>query len=532
MTCPVLSCDVLVLGAGIAGLEAALTAAEAGRDVMTVTKGPQASAGVLGFCAPVGETDSAEKFAGDTFRGGWELGEKPLIRALAEGSAETVAQMEALGLTFDRAPDGKGAYQLLRPLGCSVPRLVRHENSTGRASMALLREACLKRGVRFIEGAQALELTVSGGAVSGAVCMRADNDEPFIARARAVVLATGGAHLMKNSTYPTDQTADGMAMAYRAGARLTDLEFIQHEPCRAVWPKPLGLSTTLLNKGGVLKNRLGERFVLRHYPAEGAAPKDILARLIALEIREGRGSEHGGVYLDLTGIPGDEIKNAHRLYYERFLREGIDLTRDIIEVGPAPHSMMGGVLIDENAWTKVPGLYAAGEVTGGLHGANRLGGNAGAETYVFGRAAGRAAAGYASGAALRPIDPSDKAEILKTGPGAEKTDFRAGSTGARAVAARALGPVRDGAALGEAVRELDELLKALESSVPDSLEALRLKTEACHLTGIALLACRAALERTESRGVHYRADYPERRDPEWKKHIIFTRGTDKETGTW
>ncbi len=520
MTCPVLECGVLVLGAGIAGLEAALTAAQAGKDVLVVSKGAAASAAVLGFCAPVGPLDSAKLFAGDTFRGGWEIGDEGLIRALSEHSADTVRQMEGLGLTFDRRPENVRAYQLLRPLGCSVPRLVKHGNATGKASMAVLRDACAKLPVRFVDRSAALELLKTDGAVRGAVCMRTDTDEPFIVRAGAVVLATGGAHLMKNSTYPPDQTADGMAMAWHAGAALTDLEFIQHEPCRAVWPGPLGLSTTLLSKGGILTNSLGERFVLKHYPAEGAASKDMLARLIALEIREGRGSEHGGVYLDLTGIPEGEIKEKHVLYYERFLAAGIDLTKDIIEVGPAAHSMMGGVRICDDGSTEVPGLYAAGEVTGGLHGANRLGGNAGAETYVFGRAAGKAAAAYRSAPMPETPELNGSGPLLKIDPRAEKTDWEAVKAAARGTAAEVLGPVRDGTTLKKAAAVLEKKLADLKKTVPDSCRSLRLKTEACHLIEIAALACRAALERTESRGVHYRADFPERRDPEWRRHIV------------
>ena len=511
--------EILVLGAGIAGLEAAYTAAKAGKKVLVVSKGAQASASILGFCAPVAEDDSAELFGRDTYFGGWEIGEPELVKVLSKQSRETVHHMEALGLAFDRLSDENRAYQLLQPLGCSVPRLVKHKNTTGKASMAVLKDACLKLGVRFIEHAEALELIMADKAVCGAVCMYVNTNEPFAVQADAVVMATGGAHLMKNSTYPMDQTADGMAMAYHAGASLIDLEFIQHEPCRAVWPKPLGLSTTLLAKGGILTNRLGERFVLKYYPTEGAAPKDMLARLIAIEVSEGRGSDHGGVYLDLTGIPENEIKEKHILYYERFLNAGIDLTKDVIEVGPAAHSMMGGIEISPDCSTGVPGLFAAGEVTGGLHGANRLGGNAGAEVYVFGRVAGKSAAAYQSPLLSKGLDLSNTEQLLKTDSQAERTDYEAERTAAREIMAKAMGPVRDGKTLEEAICFLNEQLKRLRATPVDSMESVRLKTETCHMVEIAGLACRSALIRTESRGVHFRSDHPEQQDPEWKKHI-------------
>lgn len=531
---PIYEYDILVLGAGIAGLEAAYTAAKAGKSVLIVSKGAQASTAVLGFCAPVGENDSVESYAQDTYRGGWEIGNPGLVKALSENSTDTVLHMEALGLRFDRQSGNSQAYQLLKPLGCSVARLVKHENTTGKASMALLREASLKLGVKLIDRAMALELIMSDKTVRGALCIHLDTDAPFVVKAGAVVLATGGAHLMKNSTYPLDQTADGMAMAYHVGASLIDLEFVQHEPCRAVWPKPLGLSTTLLAKGGILTNRLRERFVLKHYPNEGAAPKDMLARLIAVEIKEGRGSEHGGVYLDLTGVAQEEIKEKHMLYYQRFLAANIDLTKDMVEVGPSAHSMMGGVEINENCSTRVPGLFAAGEVTGGLHGANRLGGNAGAEVFVFGRIAGKAAAEYQSGLSLHEFDLDRAAKLLNIDPFAKRTDFEAERTSARKIMAKAMGPVRDGEALENAIRQLDQQLNELKAVVPNSFESLRLKTETCNMVEIAGLVCQSALQRTESRGVHYRSDYPECRDPEWKKHICACHSSksNKETNAW
>lgn len=510
----IIQTGVLVLGGGIAGLEAALTAAEAGTEVLLVSKGDAASPAILGFCAPVGADDSPERYAYETLNGGWGLGREELVRTLAEESAQTVAQMEALGQRFDRNPEG--GWKLLKPLGCSVPRLVKCDNRTGRESMALIRARLEELPVCFREHTAAMKLTVKEGRVTGAICYDMNKQTWFAVRAGAVVLATGGAHLMRHSTYPLCQTSDGMAMAYEAGAVLRDLEFVQHEPCRCVWPKPLGLSTTLLAKGGILTNRLGERFCLKAYPSEGAVPKDILARLIALEVQDGRGSTHGGVYLDLTGTPVDEITVNHSMYYKRFLDAGLDLTRDIIEVGPAAHSMMGGVEIDADGSTGIPGLYAAGEVIGGLHGANRLGGNAGAEVYVFGRRAGAAAVRFAAEApCVSKIDP----EFPVWDVGKAPYDWEGKKQTVRALLAEALAPVRNGGTLKTAAVTLDAWLSEINAVIPASAEEAFRKTECLHLTQIGLLAVQSASLRTESRGVHYREDYPDRDDLNWKKSI-------------
>ena len=512
--------DVLVIGAGLAGLEAAWAAHQAGAEVLVLSKGACASDAVLGFNAPVGLNDSPERFARDTWSGGWKLGDARLVQALSEDSVETVTHMEALGQTFDR--DGSG-YHLLQPLGCGVPRLLHDENVTGRKSMHILREYLRVNRIAVEDGIMAMELILQNGSVRGAVAKHTNKElPPLCVEADAVVLACGGSHLMQNSTYPLSQTADGFAMAYRAGASLVDLEFVQHEPCRCVWPKPLGISTTLLAKGGILTNQAGERFILRSYSNEGAVPKDILARLIALEIAKGKGTEHGGVWLDLTGLPAVEIMENHRLYYERFMNAGIDLTKQRVEVAPAAHSMMGGIAIDENAFTGVRGLYAAGEVTGGLHGANRLGGNAGSETYVFGRRAGSAAA-----SAQQPLEKLEQQSIGKalaccrSGSNAKQVDYAEIKTEIRSVLSAAVGPIRDAETLETAISKLCEIDKQLQK--PCGEQGIIGRQEAVNMALTGRLVCRAALERTESRGVHFRSDFPQM-DDGWQRHIIWKKG--------
>ena len=509
-----LKTDVLVLGAGIAGLEAACAARTAGAEVLLLSKGESASPWVLGFNAPVGREDSVACFTEDTLRGGWQIGDPILARTLAQGALETVTQMESLGLSFDRKADAPREYHLLKPLGCSHPRLVHHENATGRESLRVLRSAALKSGVSIRERWMALSLLKKDIAIQGVLALDLETMEPALILCGAVCLCTGGAHLMEKSTYPLCQTADGYQLAYQAGAALIDMEFIQHEPCRAVWPRPLGLSTTLLSKGGILKNALGERFVLREYENEGAAPKDQLARLIAQEILSGRGSPHGGVYLDLTGLPPEEIRENHSMYYQRFLGAGIDLTRNIVEVGPAAHSIMGGVRIRPDASTDVSGLFAAGEVAGGIHGANRLGGNAGSEIYVFGRIAGKSAAAWcASHPATGAASPwaEEVSAFLPVAGGRQAAYFEAAIPSIRRVLSRALGPVRCGEELKKALEDLEGAEKQLLSPGCD-WAAQKARQEALNLARTGMIACRAALNREESRGVHFRSDFPRRDD--------------------
>jgi fumarate reductase (CoM/CoB) subunit A len=256
----------------------------------------------------------------------------------------------------------------------------------------------------------------------------------------------------------------------------------------------------------------------------------MLARLIAMEIQAGRGSEHGGVYLDLTGLPEAKIKNDHALYYQRFRDAGLDLTKDVVEVAPAAHSIMGGVRIDSSCRTGVPGLFAAGEVTGGVHGANRLGGNAGTEIHVFGALAGENAARYAA-----EVSGSVQVEKVANAANAVLTSWQGNilaETGTelaelkkkiRRLMATSMGPVREKRTLSAALAQFDSLSGMIPAIGSVSPRELSDWFEVRNLLLISKLVCRAALLREESRGVHYRADFPGRDDAAWKKQIGFIK---------
>ncbi len=483
--------DVLVVGAGIAGLTAALAAQEDGASVRLIAKSEVcASDHLLGFNAPVGEGDSAELFFDDTMRGGGQLNAPALVRLLTEGSRETVKILEDMGLSFDKEGNG---YDLLKPLGCTVPRLVHIGNSTGKTAGEAFRRLLSLRGIEPEYGVSLAEVTVSDEEtprVTGAVLFDRNSGIIEKIRARAVVLAAGGIHLMTDSTYDLSMTGDGMAAAYRAGAALCDMGRYQFEPCRCIYPKKLGISTTLLASGGKLTNRLGERFLLKNYRSEGDVPKDALALAVAKEVREGRGTGHGGVYLDLTGIPADILRGKHVMYWNRFRDAGIDLSREIIEVGPAAHSFMGGVKIDASCRTTVPGLLAAGETAGGVHGANRVGGNAGSEVFVFGRTAGRAAAEDAKRFAEPAVPDKPLPAFLRETGTDGKAAFEAVKTEIQAVMSAHMGPLREKNDCAAAAEKLDEIGKRLAGMLPADFEARMSATEAVSLWTV----CRRSAE--------------------------------------
>ncbi len=519
VTCLEKKTDVLVIGGGAAGMMAAIKAARAGSQVLVITDGAYASTAILGFNALVSKDDSRERFFQDIYRGGWEVNDPALVYTFIDGTAQAVKDLEEMGLEFDKKEDG--SYHLLQPLGCSVPRLVHCANKTGLFSMDLMREEMDRLGVETWEHTVGCGLRTEDGTVVGAWAYRNQEETAWCIRAKATVMATGGGHLLKGSTYPAAQTGDGYAMGYRAGARLRDMEFFQYEPCRAVWPKPLGISTTLLAKGGKLTNSEGERFVLKYRPSEGAASKDELARYIAMELKAGKGTPHGGVWLDLTDLPEEEIRVNHSLYDLRFRNEGIDLCKERVEVGPAAHSNMGGLCVDTRCATTVPGLFAAGEAMGGLHGANRLGGNAGAEVYVFGSIAGTSAAQYA--AQKETWDEAEPCLDWNISPKESSPGYAEAIVAIRDALSKAMSPIRDANSLNTILAELDELQGNLhrEKAMCWKDRITCFKAENLLLVGSIMI--RSALARQESRGVHVREEYPDRDDQNWKKSIFVAK---------
>ena len=520
------SAQVLVIGAGLAGLNAAYEAALSGSTVTVAYKsGNRASPEIMGFSTPVSEGDSPELFLEELMESGEGLNRRELARELADRAEEQIGRMESIGLVFDKNADGH--YNGMRALGNSFPRIVHYKALTGARSIKLLAERCRALGVRFLPDTRILELLREGDSVCGAVGV-GPGGEPLVLAASAVVLASGGlSNMYPISTYPEGLLGDGYAIAARAGAEMVDMEFLQYEPCCFVYPEVLHghlLVTTMLSEGAKLLNARGEEFMLksgRGYKVQ----KGELSRAILREIREGRGGEHGGVFFDATALPKQRIVVDNSIFYEAPKRAGIDITVQPGEVAPAPHTFLGGVRIDRNCYV-MPGLFAAGEVCGGVHGANRLGGCAGAEVFVFGTIAGQRAQEYA---ARNPADTEAAVRLAQPVLAAYETKRRGRGSAARdhelfeqirTTIRDGLGAFRDEAGLRACQRGLDSLRPALDEMDGASV-MLRISCE--NMIEAAQMQLVSSLARTESRGVFYRSDFPERDDRNWKKNILLRR---------
>lgn len=495
--------DCLILGGGLSGWMAARECVLAGLRPLIVHDGLGASPWVHGFNVPLAPGDSTERFLADTLNSGQGLSVPALAGALCGDALDVFEMLQSMGLAFNREGDG---YQLLKPLGSSYPRVASIGNETGTAILNTLR-AQLQGDVDELSECRALRLLVRDGRVAGALCYNRKQQSWIHVLAKAVVLASGGyCGIFPVSTNKWDSGGDGAAMAYEAGTRMCDMEFIQYEPSAALWPASLigtSMITTLLFEGAVLRNRSGERFMLRYGPEGERVGKDLLSRRIAAEVAAGRGTEHGGVYFDATGVGRERLEAGYAMYMARYRRAGIDLAAEWVELGPAPHTSLGGVMIDENGATGVQGLFACGEVTGGLHGANRIGGNAGLETLVFGRRAGRSAARFAREGDQLSIEE----EPVRYGAQSCRDSLQAIRQAMKQALQSALGPVRTERPMTEAEALLRECLAQAGGlcgrDAQEEFERLRLVND---LT-TARMTVLSALMRDDTLGCHCREDF-------------------------
>jgi fumarate reductase (CoM/CoB) subunit A len=390
-------CHVLVIGSGGAGIRAALEAARYG-DTILIGKTIAGKGGCTvmaegGYNAVLREADSIEGHLEDTLKGGAFLNDRALAEVLVTEAPDRMDDLLRFGAVFDAA-DGCTIAQ--RPFGGQrYPRTCYAGDRTGHEIVMTLLERLRASGVQIRNEISALELAKDGERVTGAITSTIDGEIGAIA-ADAVVLATGGAgQIYDITTNSTGGTGDGYALGYRAGAELIDMEMVQFHPTGAVYPYDARgrlITEAVRGEGGVLKNIDGERFMKRYDPDRmELSTRDVVARSIATEVLEGRGTPRGGVWLDVTHLPEKQIEERLPLMLEQYLTFGVDIRKEPMEVAPTAHHMMGGIRITPDCQTSVPGLFACGEVAGGVHGANRLGGNALAETQVFGRRAGEAA---------------------------------------------------------------------------------------------------------------------------------------------
>lgn len=488
--------DILIIGGGLSAFVAADTVIrQSNCQVTTLHWGSGASAYIHGFCMPLGQGDSVTLFAEDTRNAGYGQNDPELVRRLCEESLALMPYFRELGLDLDRE---EGTYSLLRSLGSSVPRIAKIQNNTGPVMLHTLRER-LKRSGRFRELAnhRALELVKQDGRIVGARCYDGREKIWYTISAGAVILASGGfGRLFPESTNSSDIGGDGCAMALLAGAELVDMEFIQFEPSAGVWPPAVagkGIVTTMFYDGAVLRGADGRRFMLEYGEAGEQVGKDVQAKWIYREIRQRGATPHGGVWFDATCVPEEKWQGAYKPYLNRYLACGIDLRREAVEIAPAAHTTCGGVKIDGNCRTKIPGLLACGEVTGGVHGANRLGGNAGLETMVFGRIAGASA-----------MEDRIETPELPEERGADRpaeTDVAELRQQMQRVLRDSLNVVRREADMERGARELEKLLEMVTVR-RNSMETIRLFHDLLTAYG----ALRSAMARRGSVGCHYRSD--------------------------
>jgi succinate dehydrogenase / fumarate reductase flavoprotein subunit len=573
--------DVLVIGAGGAGLRAAIEASAAGVSVGVVCKSllgkahtVMAEGGVAAALANVDDRDGWQVHFADTMRGGQYVNNARMAELHAQEAPARVRELEAWGALFDRTKDGRILQRNFG--GHRYPRLAHVGDRTGLEMIRTLQDHGVHQGITFHMECTVTRLLKDGDRVVGAFGYDRERGRFRVFAAKAIVLATGGigrAYAVTSNSW--EYTGDGQSLAYHAGADLIDMEFVQFHPTGMVWPPSVrGILVTegVRGEGGILKNRDGKRFMFEHIPdnyrgqtadneeegwrycqGDKAArrppellTRDHVARCIVREIREGRGSPHGGVFLDIAWIKarvpnGEEhIRRKLPSMYHQFKElAGIDITQEPMEVGPTTHYMMGGVRVDaETQMSKVPGLFAAGECGAGLHGANRLGGNSLSDLLVFGKRAGEYAAAFAKAhlagrieadaveaagrAALAPLD--------RQGAGADAANPFRIQQQLQEMMQKLVGIVRKESEMLEALEGLGHLYghAAMVGAAgnrefnPGWHAALDLES----LLTVSEAVTRAAIERKESRGAQFRDDYPDKSAEFGAVTVVVSKGRD------
>jgi succinate dehydrogenase / fumarate reductase, flavoprotein subunit len=528
--------DVLIIGAGGAGLRAAIEALAQGATVGVVCKSllgkahtVMAEGGIAAAMANVDKGDDWRTHFRDTMRGGKFLNNWRMAQLHAQEAPERVRELEQWGALFDRTSNGDILQRAFG--GHTFKRLCHVGDRTGLEMIRTLQDRGVNLGIDVYMECAITRLLKDGKRVAGAFGYWRETGRFVVFKAKSIVIATGGiGKAWRITSNSWEYTGDGMALAYEAGADLLDMEFVQFHPTGMVWPPGVqGILVTeaVRGEGGMLRNKDGERFMERYDPEKvDLSTRDVVARAIYTEVREGRGTEHGGAYLDISHKPPEYVKRKLPSMYHQF-RElaDVDITKGPMEVGPTCHYMMGGIRVEaETAQATVQGLFAAGEAAAGLHGANRLGGNSLSDLLVFGRRAGLAAAEQAKQVALPAIDDTQIEEAVRE----MLTPFE------RAHGESPYDVHRD---LQETMqnyvgifRNEDDLQKGLaeigrlkERAANVRVEGSRLFNPGWHLARdlksmltVSEAVALSALARKESRGAHSRIDYPNY-DGQWSK---------------
>lgn len=524
-----LTTDVAVVGSGGAGLMCVLHALEANPDlnVTIVSKGAVGRSGCTrmvqgGFNAVLDAQDSVDSHLDDTMAGGKYLNDQSMAWTLVNDAPRVINELETrVGCFFDRRDDGRIHQKAFA--GQSFDRTVHRGDLTGIEIMARLRDQMFRLGPVELEDVRALDLVHDrAGRLAGLTAVEMRTGRPLLLRARVIVLATGGSATMYRVAAPArEKTGDGMAMCWRAGLDFRDMEMLQFHPTGLLAgdARMTGavLEEGLRGAGAILRNASGERYMSRYDPDRcERSTRDVVARAGYTEIVEGRGTEDGGVLIDISHLGAEEVERRFPGMVARTRQIGQDLARSPVRVSPTAHFHMGGVLIDPDCRTALDGLLVTGEDAGGTHGANRLGGNGVAESTVFGARAGDTAASVAPG---RPLLEPDRAEVQASfkrayGPLTRESGpwpFEL-TTRLKELMWRSVGVVRDADGLAEATEELAALAEDVERiAVPGPQEVNFAWHEAMDLANqvtVAKAIAHAGAWRTETRGAHARSDYP------------------------
>ncbi|EKE13634.1 MAG: hypothetical protein ACD_12C00886G0001, partial [uncultured bacterium] len=541
-TFKIIKTDILVIGAGGAGIRAAIEAKKSGLDVFLLGKEVLGCAhtgmAMGGMNAAMVKPATPEFHAQITIEGGYFINNYKMVKVFGEEMPARIHDLESYGVIFDRLDSGEfytwAGPKQKHPLNVCVG------DYTGREMMQGLVDEARKLKIKYTDEFFISKLITVKGQVVGAIGINIRNTETVVFQAKSVILATGGAGRMyKVTTNAMSNTGDGYAMALDVGAELIDMEMVQFHPTgMANTPSTLGVLVTEKTRahGGILRNIKGERFMSKYYPVEmELAKRDEVSRSIYTEVAAGLGTKNNSVYLHVDHWPKTKILEIIPDVYEQYKNTGVDISREPMEIYPSMHHMMGGVKINEWGETIIPGLYAAGEVAGGVHGANRLGGNSIAEGQVFGRRAGIAAAKFSKKIKYLKL-PEEQIETeqkrifsfinRKTGVIPHEVEDKL-----KQVMWDKVGIFRDEKKLIEAKKAIAKLkieskkmktrttLKERNRDLQDCLEIENMLATAESIVDAAIL-------RKESRGAHSRTDYPKTL-AEWRKNIVLKKSKDK-----
>ncbi|MRN40284.1 MAG: FAD-binding protein [Nitrosopumilales archaeon] len=541
------SCDVLIIGGGSAGLRAAIEAHDAGAHVLIISKSRKgdphtvlARGGINAALATMDPEDNWMIHAADTLREGEFLADYNKVEVLCKNAPEAINELVGWGARFHREKDGRLTQRFFG--AHTYRRTVFYEDWTGKEIIRVLMDQVRRRKIEIVDNVYITKLLKSRGAsgkrgrvvvehIKGATGIDVKKKKIAMFECKSLILAAGGYTRVYavSSSRIFENYGEGVALAYEAGADLVDIEMVQFHPTGMVWPrKAVGTLATeaIRGEGGILLNSKGERFMKNYYPERmELGPRDVVARAIFNEIASGRGTKHGGIWLDVTHLPKAKILERLPTMYKQFKQlDGIDISKEKMEVAPTAHYSMGGVQVGRDCKTKIRGLFAVGEVISQIHGANRLGGNSLLDTVVFGKIAGRAAATLAKklkpqllGLSAYRQNGFDYGIFVARDPIKFRTEIEK-------LMKDSAGIIREAGKLQEGLKKILKLKKEFYSK-DNILKKFKINENVVRTWEVksAIVVCeaiiRSALMRQESRGAHYRFDFPKLDDKKWKLNI-------------